>query len=120
MRASYLVGSLHHRGIHSTFSNFEVSYGNATTPDTLAFIVWAVCRFDPVGFANASEQYPVTPGQSRGAGSHPAPLVPSLFMSPQWPALPWASRASSALPVRSRQYRPERHSQNTTGDEGPE
>jgi len=56
MRASYQVGLPHHRGIHSTFSNFEVSYGNASTPDSLGFIVWAVCRFDPVGFVKVSKQ----------------------------------------------------------------
>jgi len=75
-RDSYLVGSPHHRGIHSTFSNFEVSYGNASTPDTLDFIVWAVCRFDRDGFVKASEQLAANrPAQITGRQTSIVPVI---------------------------------------------
>jgi len=50
-----------------------VSYDNASNPDALDFIVWAVCRFDPAGFVNASEQ-----DLNRMAPIAPAP-VPLVF-----------------------------------------
>ena len=55
-----------------------MSYDNASNPDALDFIVWAVCRFDPVGFVNASEQ-----DLNRMAPIAPAP-VPLVFKLLVW------------------------------------
>jgi len=49
------------------FSNFEVSHGNASTPDALDFIVCAVCWFNLFGFVKARGN----PDDSRRATHRP-------------------------------------------------
>jgi len=61
------------------FSNFEVSHGNASTPDALDFIVCAVCWFNLFGFVKARGNPEIRAAPLTGRQTSTSPVMPQAL-----------------------------------------